>query len=966
MARQVGMPNARPLSGPQTQMSTALLQQNQQAAQTMSAVGDSMVRIGAKIRSERDYINAKTDHLKISEYIINQQIEHSKLSPSDQLSQSEAYRGKVKKFIDDTVTGASSEQARGMLKGPAQQSLLGYKQWSLTQELKAQQAQELAVIVASGDNAAVAASVAAAQPEGDPLALAAADEMPSDDPNIDTGMSISAQHAENAANSQDPKKPPRTNFEVQRDSAFSNYDDEADQRFGESGSPKLREAFIRDKKTDFYDKVVSTLLAQDPPMFKKAKQLMESIPATEINPKKKGTLMGQIKRAATQQKATDDNNKALSLTFDVLDKAGVGNLDPPGSSSHLASEQIDRAGQSLERLFRSGEITASVYNPARQHLNNEGGDLVARQADQANQLIAEITANHPNALKLDDLPPELQQALAQNPIAFNKVVGRQAAANDKAVAGALASLSPAGDAPKSLFDSRNHYLERTVASVRKRKLSVEHGSVLRDHRRLFSIFEEHPELRKGLSPESKNKPWRELSQQEVEYAIQTYFFPLGKEGDELSAVDEVLDVYRASINSFTLSDPQFDVAAKNAIKEALQPSPDQTNIFGKIESDKSSGGLIRGAEIAPHVMRRGVLFLRRHFANDDKIAGLNMVQMSEIISKEISSSPYFFDLTSNGEMDEGDVPIPAFALSSNLRMSNFDEGRIAIEVDGKLIPIGQYGEGFLKAFQKSVNNKLDASEKKEGSNRDVMSYKLLQQQEDILSFSPIDFSLRRHETEDDFFKFQKDIKRAGADMKLLNNFVDPDQNWDPIVVESLRPSVGEERITGEALDNADAYLVREAGSDPKKLEQLRSDLGRYASAFSYQKRIHSPEVLDDVSAGLYQGLLKLEEKIRDDQVRIKATVDQDQLRLLDTATWRDSGQVNTLMNELRKNYNLRTRQDIQALATESPLSSGHWWSALGQSLMTAGEQFALSSRGIESKGLDELKFRKWLKNLGDK
>ena len=847
MARQVGMPNAQPLSGARAPMSTMLLQQSQQAAQTMSAVGDSMVRIGAKIRSERDYISAKTDHLKISDYIIQQQIEHSKLSPSDQLGQSEAYRGKVKSFIDDTITGASTDQSRNMLKGPAQQSLLGFKQWSLTRELKAQQAQEAAVVVASGDNAAVAASVAAAQPEGDPLALAAADEMPSDDPNIDTGPPILEQHAANAKASQDPKKPPRTNFEVQRDTAFSDYEDEADLKIGESGPPEVREAFIRDKKSGFYDKVVSTLLAQDPPMIKRAKKLMESIPATEINPKMKGALMGKIKQLGLVQRGREDNDKALHLAFKALDKAGVGDFGPPGSSGYLASQQIARAKNDLERQARSGAITASVYSTALRHLDVEGADVAAKQRQEAGDLVQNVMDTVPSATSMAELPPGLSAAIQNNPQALAMMESRAEVSNGRKVSGALAASGlfarnrqvanqAEADAAKDLLDDFTMGVEQHVLT--------HYEAIKSDYRKIWEV----PGVSKKDSPK------------DIEKKLTEFFFA-GEAGNK-GMIQKVLTQYKATTLLNQPGSDEWTAAVAMAAQDILGPTmtDDKTvNVFGGVKT-KDDGTVVRTARVSPSMLDAVNRHLTEMHNNNPSSPGMNAGTMASELRRNLKSTDFFFDLNKNGELDDGDIPIPAYALRVNQNLNKAQIGRIAIQVDGELVPVGRFGEGFVKRIQGELTYEL-AEADKGGASRDVVTYKYIQQLVDETEASVIDFSQRQYGDAEDGANLLRDARDSRSMIHNARNIVLMNsEDWDRRVVDALAPSKGQ-RIDGFMLDNAREILRKRSGVSKEELKELLPQLGRYASAVTYEAAKNDPMIMGKMSVPLWQAAKALKARV---------------------------------------------------------------------------------------------------------
>lgn len=948
MARQVGMPNAQPLSGARAPMSTMLLQQSQQAAQTMSAVGDSMVRIGAKIRSERDYISAKTDHLKISDYIIQQQIEHSKLSPSDQLGQSEAYRGKVKSFIDDTITGASTDQSRNMLKGPAQQSLLGFKQWSLTRELKAQQAQEAAVVVASGDNAAVAASVAAAQPEGDPLALAAADEMPSDDPNIDTGPPILEQHAANAKASQDPKKPPRTNFEVQRDTAFSDYEDEADLKIGESGPPEVREAFIRDKKSGFYDKVVSTLLAQDPPMIKRAKKLMESIPATEINPKMKGALMGKIKQLGLVQKSREDNDKALHLAFKALDKAGVGDFGPP--SGYLASQQIARAKNDLERQARSGAITASVYSTALRHLDVEGADVAAKQRQEAGDLVQNVMDTVPNATSMAELPPGLSAAIQNNPQALAMMESRADVSNGRKVSGALAASGLFARnrqvANQAELDAAKDLLDDFTMGVEQNML-MHYEAIKSDYRKIWNV--------PGVSEKDSPK--------DIEKKLTEFFF--AGEAENKGMIQKVLTQYKATTGMHQPGSKEWIAGVAMAAQDILGPTmtDDKTvNVFGGVKT-KDDGTVVRTARVSPSMLDAVNRHLTEAHNNNPNSPGMNAGTMASELRRNLKSTDFFFDLKKNGELDDGDIPIPAYALRVNQNLNKAQIGRIAIQVDGELVPVGRFGEGFVKRIQGEIQYELAEADKGIGASRDVVTYKYIQQLVDETEASVIDFSQRQYGDAEDGANLLRDARDSRSMIQNARNIVLMNsEDWDQKVVDALAPYKGQ-RIDGFMLDNAREILRKRSGVSKEELKELLPHLGRYAAAVTYEAAKNDPMIMRKMSVPLWQAAKALKARAERPPTA-KAIPLYDKSGLLkigetfegaSLSPELDKEDLSILMDQLKKNHSR-----MRSIAQKPIIGPGEQSARAGAALAKA----IFGTTGGD--GTASLTFEKWLESLGGK
>lgn len=619
MARQVGTPNAQPLSGARAPMSNMLLQQSQQAAQTMSAVGDSLVQIGAKIRSERDYISAKTDHLKISDYIIQQQIEHSKLSPSDQLGQSEAYRGKVKKFIDDTVTGASSDQARGMLKGPAQQSLLGFKQWSLTRELKAQQAQEVAVEIASFDAASTQAAVLLVQPEGDPLALAAADEMPSDDPDVDTGMSILSQHAENAANSQDPKKPPRSGFQIQRDTAKKIAEDLADiQTFRD---PEVREAFIRGKMTDFYEVQINTLLAQDPPMFKKAAGLLDSLSPKEITTGAKSVFRQKVKESSKGFRAKEDLEKGFNVGLAALKSAAI-----KGSPSGLPlspAEKLNLAKANIENQQEAGTITYPQYVAARKTLRDEFVDLESEDVESGHRMVTDLFERFPDIASLDDprLTEPEKQAFRSNYTAMSIL---EAGRVSQISQGSVAAKSKASKSPSynmRSFGGRAAWRAATSGSeIANRDYRAKLGDVERYDRDPLAMLDD-------FKDENGNPSFKKLASRFMAFT-----------GEPKKTWDEVKRLWDIANQQHSAGSKEFDEAGEKALKGFLQD-------FGSVhrfELGDDGVTLVRTNDLEPQVLAAGLDALRK--ASGEAVSGgLNLNDMHAFLNSETNKSFLIID-----------------------------------------------------------------------------------------------------------------------------------------------------------------------------------------------------------------------------------------------------------------------------------------------------------------------------------
>lgn len=822
MGRQVVSPSQGVSAprGPQGNMFA--LQQSQELAQGLAEVGDRMVRIGARLRSDRDYADAKERHLEISEYIIQQQDEYGKLTPREQLGAAKSYHAKVKSFIDQKTKELGSDQARGMMSGPAKQSLLGFKEWSLTQELKAQKAHEFGLSVAQGENNTTLAAAAILQPEGNAQALIVADQ--SQDPGsagLDTGQSVASMRRDNAAAlvaaGQDPN---RTRYDQLRDSAFSNFEEQADQV---ATSPEERQSFLRGKKTEFYQSVVQTLLAEDPPRHKRAKELLDSVPATDMLPKAKAELLKQIRTINNTEKAKADSDRALSITLKALDDAGTPTyqIEPDQGGLEFsvgvptAAERAAAAAQDLERQFRAGNISASIYSTARQHLRVEAADLTERENREGVELLSEIMEAAPNATSMEDLPPELAARAQTNPVTMQGLTSRakvrQGSNLSKALGGADAGFFAANqqrikDAQQLLIDS--------VTVKAHEALNQKYLAARLDPRKLMGLV--------GKDENGEDKSVDEGSQ-----IILAEFYPLGDK-----QAMEMVEAYRALSVGAAPTDPGFGSLGSLAARRVFGPSM-ESKLFGKLTLDKTSGEFLPSTELDPVMEQFALDRLKEAHAKGELPSKPTLTDMINLLRTDQQTSRFMLDRADPAS----DIPIPVYALKAYQK--GVEEGRLVVNIGGgRMVEVSQFGEGFILAVQASVPERLKEVVSK-GYSKDAATYKLVQEfldKRNSIANGDAIYSGRTFQTASDWQQLVDDAKQSGRMAAAAESYVSP-VDVDPLVsiaLDAAKQDIEAGRgLTARGIDQAKAYIESEAKT-PEEAIKLKKQVEDLAASLGYQ------------------------------------------------------------------------------------------------------------------------------------
>ena len=821
MGRQVVSPGQGVSAprGPQGNMFA--LQQSQELAQGLAEVGDRMVRIGSKLRSDRDYADAKERHLEISDFVIQQQDEYGKLTPREQLGAAKNYHAKVKSFIDQKMKELGSDQARGMMSGPAKQSLLGFKEWSLTQELKAQKAHEFGLSVAAGENNTTLAAAAILQPEGNPEALIVADQ--SQDPSsagLDTGQSIASMRRDNAAAlvaaGQDPN---RTRYDQLRDSAFSNFEEQADQV---ATSPEERQSFLRGKKTEFYQSVVQTLLAEDPPRHKRAKELLDSVPATDMLPKAKAELLKQIRTINNTEKAKADSDRALSITLKALDDAGTPTYQLKPDQGGLefsfdvptAAERAAAAAQDLERQFRAGNISASVYSTARQHLRVEAADLTERENREGVELLSEIMDAAPNATSMEDLPPELAARAQTNPVTMQGLTSRakvrQGSNLSKALGGAdagffAANQQRAKEAQQLLIDSAT---VRAHESLHRKYLAAR-----LDPRKLTGLV-------------GKDENGEDKSVDEGSRIILAEFYPLGDK-----QAMEMVEAYRALSVGASPTDPGFGSLGSLAARQVFGPSM-ESKLFGKLTLDIKTGEYLPSAELDPVMEQFALDRLKEAHAKGELPSKPTLTDMINLLRTDQRTSRFMFDRET-----DPDIPIPVYALKAYQK--GVEEGRLVVNIGGgRMVEVSQFGEGFILAAQASAPKTLKELVDK-GYSKDAATYKMVQDfldKRNSVANGEAIYSARTFKTASDWQRLVDDAKQSGRMIASADAYVAP-TDVDPLVslaLDAAKQDIEAGRgLTAAGIDQAKAYIEQEAAT-PEEAIKLKKQVEDLAANLGYQ------------------------------------------------------------------------------------------------------------------------------------
>lgn len=811
--------------GPQGNMFA--LQQSQQLAQGLAEVGDRMVRIGARLRSDRDYADAKERHLEISDYVIQQQNEYGKLTPREQLGAAKGYHAKVNSFIQQKMKELGSDQARGMMSGPAKQSLLGFKEWSLTQELKAQKAHEFGLSVAAGENLTALAAAAIIQPEGDAQAVIGADQ--SQDPNsagLDTGPSVASMRRDNAAALVAAgQNPNRTRYDQLRDSAFSNFEEQADRV---ATSPEERQSYVRGKKTEFYQSIIQTMLAEDPPRHKRAKEMLDSVPATDMLPKAKAELLKQIRTISNAEKAKADSDRALSVTLKALDDAGTPTyqIEPDQGGLEFsvgvptAAERAAAAAQDLERQFRAHTegkpgISASVYSAARQHLRVEAADLAERENREGVELLSEIMDAAPNATSMEDLPPDLAARAQANAVTMQGLTSRakvrQGSNLSRALGGADAGFFAVNqqrikDAQQLLIDS--------VTVKAHEALNQKYLAARLDPRKLTGLV--------GKDENGEDKSVDEGSQ-----IILAEFYPLGDK-----QAMEMVNAYRALSVGAAPTDPGFGSLGSLAAKQVFGPSM-ESKLFGKLTLDIKTGKYLPSAELDPVMEQFALDRLKEAHAKGELPSKPTLTDMIKLLQTDQRTSRFMLDRADPAS----DIPIPVYALKAYQK--GVEDGRLVVNIGGgRMVDVSQFGEGFILAVQASAPKALEKVMSR-GYSKAAATYLLVQDELDkrnSIADEENIYSGRTFKTASDWQQLVDDAKMSGRMVTAAESYVSP-VDVDPLV--SLALGAAKEDIeagrglTAAGIDQAKAYIDREAKT-PEEAVKLKKQVEDLAASLGYQ------------------------------------------------------------------------------------------------------------------------------------
>ena len=830
MARQVFAPSTQGPGVPQTaQVPQVPLQLSQQMAQTLSQAGDQLVAIGAKVRSERDYSDAKAAHLDISDYILQQEIEYAELDPREQRGAAKKFQSNVESFIEQKMKSLGSDQARGMLKTPAGQSQLRFKEWSLTQELKAEKAHQTGLMVATGQNLIAKAARAFLSPAADRMVVDAVDAMQSPG-GENTGESTRQLRQDD-----------RSEYQATLDAYLTNLEELADQQ---TTSPQQREAFIRNGTTEFYQGVVDVMLAQDPPRYEQAKKLLEAVPATSLSPKGKAEMLSNIRSIGATEKRKQIEQSSLDLAFNVLDQAqselttqqfagdtvsdDVQARMAPGSilfEESLASgdKVYVRARAKLESQARNGTISAAKFTAALKNLDREHAATQARFQVEAADLLTQASQQSPGATSYDELEPGLASAIKRNPAARAAIEGRAQLKTANNVRSAMQAASALN--PQAYSFPANAQAAASFDIENKRRLHrQEVKSLIRDARNFRSI--------PGIPRDPETK---QIIQEQVVPFLKNRYFATVDEADVQKIVN--------GIEALTVG---AEVGDKDKIRSLAKLAVLNLGDVAIFRGTTKEGEVER--TVNPVVASLAGDYLIRWMADHPEVDKLDQAKANEVIRSSQELSSMFFDVATGkvGEYnnDDGDVRVPIWAMSASQVMTELkagNTGKLILDIgDGKTMPVGEVGQAFLRRIK---IGKAEDLKKLTGPpanmDPDVAAYKYIQGLfDDLDAAGMFDFSASSYSSEQDALDLIENAKVARKLVKNADQYVDLlSENWSPEVVASMMGAIDTDTglfrgpPTGLMLDQA-RKRIRENVPDTSRHEDLFAELGRYATAVS--------------------------------------------------------------------------------------------------------------------------------------
>ena len=872
MSRSVRVPQTPNLSGIQPTPANTGLQQIQDVAQAANMLGGQLQKVGAKIRNDREHLSASQNLLVLKEFRLHIKTKgYGATRGSAALPQKDGPNPRKEAIALWNARRAELEKnmtpgAINMMRSAADSVSLGLQEFALTHELKEQRASEQANRIADASQHLKDLEMMAVEPEIDPVAREAMEAQDAISPTGQDPKSGEGTVSGESAPAIRQKKrdarlqagleaeDSRSQLQVGIDGLASIARDAAIAGGAEPGSEEVKVA-ERNARSQGHSTVINSRLSQGD--ADGAKSYLDSVPASEFATGVKGRLAASVRAARSKQRAEKDKDKALDLTFKVLDQAtselsqlsyqsGDGGVELYVTNPSV-DQVIDRALDTIESKWKNKEITTSVYDAARSRITSESNDLIKSQNAEATELAYRVLEEAPNATSLEELPNDLVEAARRNPVFMSMLKGRAGASTAKGLVG--------------LFAGNAQRLSESQAAAQTIQRERDYVLFTRDAKSLNSLVERKHVKAKGEDAEAP-------STQMAEQYIVAHFYPLGDE-----RMKAALNAYRSMISGSTPSDPGWKSMIKSAALSVMGPTKDVSFFGARKRTD--AGVFVRTAAISDRGLEAVDSRLRKAW-KDGKLGDRpTMDRCIEYLQEDFESTRFFFDYENE---DVPDQPVPVWLVKAYQKTDDL-EGRMVVNIgigsEERALPVGSFGQAFLARAKQMAPAAIKKVAEEGGFSEEVAAYKLIQDQIDRRDSNTLTtYERRGYKTKQDFDTLMSDARMSERILSAAEDIVafEDVSQIDAVVVQSLKAAKDQIGVKGSIdatqVDQARKY-IREHEGQLKGID-LKTALGQlevYANYVSFNGSARSTERREEYSMFVADRLKQLEEQLGSDETK---------------------------------------------------------------------------------------------------
>ena len=633
MGRQVGIPQSGSVQGIQpTQIDGS--QQAQQLGQASMAAGMNLVKIGSKIRGDRDHLSASDNLLKLKEAALQFRktgygatIGEEALPTKDggsprlkALGELEGYR----KSLEEGMT----PQARDMMHSAAGAVYLSAQEFGITHELSNQKIAQKASAEANMANTMETMATQATDPDLDEEARAAIE--------FDEGIQASAMGSEGGASAskiRDEKRAERaalglpedrrTAIQKSMDTVISIAVDSGRLNGVTPGSEE-EEVVIRNARTAAASVVVAAQVSAS--QLDRATVFLDSIPPGDMKVGTKGALRETIKKAAAGLRTKADLEKGFNVGLTALNNAKT---KPSPSGLPLSpAEKLNLAKANIEKQKDAGTITYPQYVAARNTIRDEFADLEREDVESGNRMVTELFERFPDITSLDDprLAESEKQAFRSNYTAMSTLEGNRVSQISQ---GSVAAMS---NASKRVGEKGPSYNMRSFGGRAAWRAATSGSEIAnKDFRAILGDIERYNRAPLAMlgdfKDENGNPSFKKFSKRFMAFT-----------GKPKEAWDEAKRLWDIANKQHSAGSKEFDVAGEKALKEYFQ----DFGSLSRFEFDKDGVTLVRTNDLKPQVLAAGLDALRK--ASGEALSGgLSLSDMHAFLNSETNKSFLIID-----------------------------------------------------------------------------------------------------------------------------------------------------------------------------------------------------------------------------------------------------------------------------------------------------------------------------------